>query len=153
MSFDVQSNGISDVMGGYLPTVIGMATYDLHCTNPRSGLLALVLGSCAGYDNHFTAMHVMINTNERWSTTERCDRNSQPIQMDIEKTLGHELLHSLGVDHGGNSNDLRFYKYSCGSDKGYNLSSSDIRQIGALYPWCLVEFFTCMIHTIMRQCL
>jgi len=138
MSFDVQSNGISDVMGTFLGTFTnGVALYDLHCTNPRSGLLALVLGSCGSYDNHFTAMHIMINTNSdrNWSTTERCDRNSQPIQRDIEKTLGHELLHSLGVDHGGNSNDLRFNKYSCGSDKGYNLSSSDIRQIGALYPW------------------
>ncbi len=108
---------------------IGFTDYELHCINQ-------FLWHCITKDNHFKKMILNVNSHNsmNWDITEICNIDNQPTQRDIEKTLGHELLHVIGIDHNSVSTDLRFNGYQCGSNFGYDLSTADKNKIGSKYP-------------------
>lgn len=108
----------------------GRTDYELHCSNPQ-------WWGCAGQDMHFTKMMVKLNTGSRiiWGTTESASCPSGiPTTYDVEKTLGHELFHAMGIDHNSSSTSIVYYTYVCGSTNGYNPNTTDINDLAARYP-------------------
>ena len=109
----------------------GKSVWTTHCTDP-------FLWWCNGYDNHFLKMDVQINNNAneiKFQLAE--DENASPPEYDLRKTVGHELFHSIGMDHHGATGQLDsivYYVYVFGSSNGYEMSTYDEDNLEDQYP-------------------